>query len=270
MDEDSFGTVSAIEILQALDQIGELDDIKPQLSKDYEGVLGRLEKIPVRVMYALLDIRYTPPEDFLACATYVRQVVDEIIGKTPEQDIPILQKIESRLCRSLKRDKISLKTLHLSFKYLEIFCKKFPPRKMPNSTHPEDDEMMYQDPYNTVDAENAVLLWNDSRQVSSDEIKVLFLIRESIIYYVQALSTITLHSPLDAETREKCMQNEEQKIECIKKIKKELTKILSWGKSRTPYMSLCEKWWPFEGHTEDYNLRDALRELNQIFQQFSV
>jgi hypothetical protein len=35
-------------------------------------------------------------------------------------------------------------------------------------------------------------------------------------------------------------------------------------------MSLCEKWWPFEGHTEDYNLRDALRELNQIFQQFSV
>jgi hypothetical protein len=37
------------------------------------------------------------------------------------------------------------------------------------------------------------------------------------------------------------MQNEEQKIECIKKIKKELTKILSWGKSRTPYMSLCEK-----------------------------
>lgn len=158
MDEDSFGTVSAIEILQALDQIGELNDIKPQLSKDYEGVLGRLEKIPVRVMYALLDIRYTPPEDFLACAAYVRQVVDEIIDKTPEQDIPILQKIESRLCRSLKRDKISLKTLHLSFKYLEIFCKKFPPRKMPNSTHPEDDEMMYQDPYNTVDAENAVLL----------------------------------------------------------------------------------------------------------------
>lgn|GEM_PF-2634141 len=54
--------------------------------------------------------------------------------------------IEHRLYGATKIDAISLESLTLSYDYLTVFCKKYPPRKMPNSTHPEDDDVMYEDP----------------------------------------------------------------------------------------------------------------------------
>lgn len=75
--------------------------------------------------------------------------------------------------------------------------------------------------------------------MGSEEIKTLFLIAEVMIHYTQVLRVLTLHEGVESETREKCLENEYERLEYIKKIKKELIKIFSWGKSRTPYMSLC-------------------------------
>lgn len=120
--------------------------------------MKQLETIPSHVIYGLLDVTYTPPDVFVNYANSVGEVVDRIIGKSDKNGLPVLKKIESKLHEAIKKDSISPESLRLCCNYLQAFCKKYPPRKTKESISPEDDDIMYQDPYSILDGEDSIML----------------------------------------------------------------------------------------------------------------
>lgn len=120
--------------------------------------MRQLEKIPSQVIYELLDVAYTPPEVFVHCAQTVAEVVDKIIGKSGKKRLPLMSRLESKLHTAIQQDMISSESLHLCASYLQAFCKKYPPRKTKDSISPEDDDIMYQDPYVILDGEDTIML----------------------------------------------------------------------------------------------------------------
>jgi hypothetical protein len=120
--------------------------------------MRQLQTIPTEVIYNILDIKHTPLEVFIDCARNVEEILDTIRVKSNIIHIPLIQKLESKIKEEIKTNKISSESLRLTYNYLQVFCKKYPPRKVKNSIHPEDDDVMYVDPYTTLDGENSILL----------------------------------------------------------------------------------------------------------------
>lgn len=271
IDEDSYPPLNSSEIYKVLHIIGALDELGPEITRDQEWVFRKLEEIPSSITRILLPSENISAEEFLICSNHVQEVVDGILwwSLLPPKK-PLIEKIASQLRLAIKNDHRSLQSLSLSYKYLKVFCIKYPPRKMKNSIHPGDDDLMYVERYPILDGEDSITIWNDTRVITADERVTLSLLVENMIQYAQVLSSISLHSPLDIETQKQCLRNEKENIECIKNILKEISKILSWGESRTPYITLCHEEGPFWWDPNEYWLRGAIRDLNRIFMQFSV
>jgi len=131
-------TKKAPKIIQALSQIGEFEQIRTLLTKDFEGTMLLLEKgISAQTAEIILDGGTDDPEKMMTAIEIVRSSIGTLLQKPGIK--PTLADIERKLLQAMNVKRISETSLLLASHYLHIFCAVYTPRKMKEWEKPEDE-----------------------------------------------------------------------------------------------------------------------------------
>lgn len=181
------------------------------------------------------------------CISFVQECVERILREQSREYIDTqLSRTEHKLRASLEKSHILIESLRLVEEYLQNFCKKYPPKRIPNWEMSADD-LYYTDDYDNSD-EYAVWKhdlgwWEDMREeeVTPREKNMFLRSLDVIRNYIRSLSTVLITDPpRQPDFLQTYQRVAADKFTTMKHSMDILDNILRWADTSDPYHTLCQ------------------------------
>ncbi|MEI6711136.1 MAG: hypothetical protein WCK88_02645 [bacterium] len=211
------------------------------MTKNHDAVWRLIEKhiTPEAVRYVTKFASHNSPKIFM---TYIRIIEVDIkrILSNQKQLKKSNESLEETLKKALQSNQISEELLETVFQYIELFCTKYPPQKIPNwdlSQRMDDDEI---DPFIDNDPIWGYAIKQEDKEVQGKEINTLRQCMGAINHCVDSIRLITSLNNIKPEMRRLHIFRNKNIINTLNHIMVYLRQIADRSDTHTPYNELSK------------------------------